>query len=568
MNRPFKFRHVNEIVGTFTVLAVAMLVAGIYFAGRAQGWFEGSFRINVVFDTPEGAFGLQEGAEVQVQNTPAGRVGKIYPNADGFMQTTVSIKNRFHPFITEDSVAKVKLRFAIAGDAFVDISPGTGPTIEEDGFITGVKDEEILDIISNAIGEMESIALPMLAEVQQMLQHVNTILAGITESQGTAGAMVFDPEAKANILATLGHTEQIAREAGSMMTNAVPALMARAERMTDTAESMLTNDVRRVMADLEAIQTEAALTLRESRRLIEGLQRHWLLRRYVPFDETSRLAIDSRGAAAVDGKALVETRTRLGEARRAVDHAAVGEAAYELGVLELLRGDTARALDLLAESKLALLQTGTAPVAALLLEARIMLDQGAHGAVESVLDAIEALPRGDRTEADTAQIELLRGRSRLAQDDLPGVQAALDAARRPVRRADLPILSAAREDLQAALLERRGDWRGAAEVRQRQADQLRAAGRFHDLAYALERKGHARRANGEVEEAGLAWLSAAASYLEQEAMTDAARCLAFARDAADASDNPLLRAGVDRFAARPAMRLTKSNERGAHVDDR
>ncbi len=547
MNRPFKFRHVNEIVGTFTMLAVAMLVAGIYFAGRAQGWFEGSFRLNIVFDTPEGAFGLQEGAEVQVQNTPAGRVGRIYPNADGFMQTTVSIKNRFHPFITEDSVAKVKLRFAIAGDAFVDISPGTGPMIEEEGFITGVKDEEILDIISNAIEGMEAIALPMLAEVQQMLEHVNTILAGITESQGVAGAMVFDPEVKANILATLGHTEQIAAEAGGMMTNAVPALMARAERMTETAESMLTNEVRRVMADLEAIQAEAALTLRESRRLIEGLQRHWLLRRYVPFDDTSRLAVDSRGAAAVDGKALVETRTRLGEARRAVDHAAVGEAAYELGVLELLRGDTMRAQDLLAESKLALLQTGTAPVAALLLEARIMLDQGAHGAVEGVLDAIEELPRGDRTEADTAQIELLRGWSRLEQDDLPGAQAALDAARRPARRANLPILSAAREDLQAALLERRGDWHGAAEVRQRQADQLRAAGLFLELAHAMERKGHARWENGQIEEAGFAWLSAAASYAEQEATADAARCLALARDAAEASDNPALRAAADRF---------------------
>ncbi len=544
MNRPFKFRHVNEIVGTFTLIAVAMLVAGIYFAGRAQGWFEGSFRIHIVFDSPEGSFGLQQGAEVQVQNTVAGRVGRIYPNEDGHMQTAVSIKNRFKPFITTDSVAKVKLRFAIAGDAFVDISRGTGAMIEDEAIIIGVKDEEILETVQNLISEFEAIAMPMLEEVQAMLVHVNAILTSVEESHGVAGAMVNDPEIKADITRMIANVEQLSGMSVALMDNEVPALLARVDRMAGQVESMLTNEVRQAVAELDPLLIESTLTLRESRRLLEGLQRHWLLRKYVPFEDTSRLAVDRRPAAGIDGKMVADARIRLGEARRAADAPAIARAAYELGVLELLREDHGQALQLLLEAKLALVEDGRPPVAPLLLEARIYLDLGAHGPAESMLDALEGVSRRERSHAETAQIELLRARLRLEQGDLPGAAAALEAARAPVRRADQKVLSAAREDLLADLLERREQWVDAIAARERQITLLREAGLFLELAYALDRKARVQMLAGDAEAAGFTWLRAASSFGEQDAADEVARCRALARQAARAAEHPLLQGAV------------------------
>ncbi len=63
MNAPFKFRYVNEIVGTFVLIIVALLVAGILLAGHAQDWFTPIHRYHVDFPA-EGSLGLQKGATV------------------------------------------------------------------------------------------------------------------------------------------------------------------------------------------------------------------------------------------------------------------------------------------------------------------------------------------------------------------------------------------------------------------------------------------------------------------------------------------------------------------------
>jgi hypothetical protein len=39
VSKPFKFRYVNEIVGLFVLVVLAAVIAGIFLAGREQGWF-------------------------------------------------------------------------------------------------------------------------------------------------------------------------------------------------------------------------------------------------------------------------------------------------------------------------------------------------------------------------------------------------------------------------------------------------------------------------------------------------------------------------------------------------
>ena len=77
MNKPFKFRYVNEIVGVFVLVVVAALIVGIILAGRAQEWFVPVHHL--VLDFPEeGSLGLQKGAEVQILGTPVGVVSSDF----------------------------------------------------------------------------------------------------------------------------------------------------------------------------------------------------------------------------------------------------------------------------------------------------------------------------------------------------------------------------------------------------------------------------------------------------------------------------------------------------------
>ena len=56
MSKPFKFRYASEIAGTFVALAVLLLVAGVFVAGKTQGWMEGTFTLKTTFETDEGSF--------------------------------------------------------------------------------------------------------------------------------------------------------------------------------------------------------------------------------------------------------------------------------------------------------------------------------------------------------------------------------------------------------------------------------------------------------------------------------------------------------------------------------
>jgi len=97
--RPFKFRFASEIAGSFVLLALFLVLAGIVFAAHYQGWFEGTFTLKTKFTTEEGSYGLQEGSEVRVRNAVAGKVGKIRPTADGGMELTFEIQKRFRRFV-------------------------------------------------------------------------------------------------------------------------------------------------------------------------------------------------------------------------------------------------------------------------------------------------------------------------------------------------------------------------------------------------------------------------------------------------------------------------------------
>ena len=52
-NQPFKFRHVNKFSGAFIFVSLAIIVAFIALAGRAQQWFVRTSEYRVVLVLPE-----------------------------------------------------------------------------------------------------------------------------------------------------------------------------------------------------------------------------------------------------------------------------------------------------------------------------------------------------------------------------------------------------------------------------------------------------------------------------------------------------------------------------------
>jgi len=227
MDTTFKFRFVNEITGLFVLLAVALLAAGIFMAGNAQGIFEKKFTLNVVFTSQEGSFGLKKGSEIKILNTPAGFVGQVEPTPDGAITAVFVIKERYHGFIRAGSRALVKKTLVITGDSYVEITVGdrTGPVVPAGGSIECVKDTEILEQASAMLEEIRAKAIPALDKLQLVL-------------------------------------------------NELPGLTIQAKQTLRQGEILMRDD-------LPGLTAQTQDTLRDTQILIRGLQRHWLLRKYI-----------------------------------------------------------------------------------------------------------------------------------------------------------------------------------------------------------------------------------------------------------------------------------------------
>jgi hypothetical protein len=548
MKREFKFRHADEIAGTLVICAVALFVLGVVLAGRSQGWFEGKFTLNIVFETQEGSFGLQEGAIVQVRNTVAGRVGKIMPTEGGLMGTTLILKERFHPFITKDSVAKVKKKFGVAGDSYVEIERGAdGSLVEDEDQIKCVKDEELMETAQKMLAELESTMLPMFEEIEKIVASAASIMSSVEKGEGIAGAVVGDSALRDDLTHIVAHLEGIAGEAeqaigqvGTMLTNEVDAVVGDVTVMADQARTLLTNDITRLASNMHGLQDEVGRTLKESRRLIMAVQRHWLFRKHVK-EDSGTVALVPATLCVVETEAVSRALEETLVAARAADEAGgVARNAYNLAVARLAVGDTKAAESLNTEARLAYRSAGETAAATYLLEAELSrLVREFDTAITLVKQAIDDLEDGSDKET-RVEAQILLATIYVDADDVKRAKEAMGRGERLNRRLELPQYAAALEGLRARVALKEGDEGAAAKAFTRQADHLREAGALKSMVDALHQAANVYANLGQSASAAEFYYRAASSLLAQDQTERAMDLLTHADSAAEAAGDTLL----------------------------
>ncbi len=293
MSKPFKFRYVNEIVGAFVLLVAAALVAAVILVGRAQGWFEPTHEVFTNFPD-EGAFGLQEGSEVVILGTRAGAVDRIVPQEDGGMQGVLEIKGRFYQYIRQDSVAWVKQKLGVGGDAYIEITRGTGPPLDPDApTIPCRKEEDLFEALKTQAEEVKGAIMPTIEQLrkalesytglandlrdpagplQQFLGRLNELAEGLEKGEGTMGELLKDPALSEKINALVTEFQTTVERGNDVLAD-----------VREASEELpgLARKADREMEKLPGLTDQAEQGLREAERLIEAIQRHWLIRPYV-----------------------------------------------------------------------------------------------------------------------------------------------------------------------------------------------------------------------------------------------------------------------------------------------
>lgn len=165
-----KFRYTNEVVGLFVLCALLVFVVALLYSGQVRKWFKPSETLKVVLPQ-QGLFGLTESSKVEILGTVAGEVTDIVIDPSQRMYADVRIDKEMVPFVRSDSKATIRKTFGIAGDAYLDISRGSGEPLDwSEAVITAESDRNTTESVGEIIDEMRSKIFPVIDDSHAAIQ--------------------------------------------------------------------------------------------------------------------------------------------------------------------------------------------------------------------------------------------------------------------------------------------------------------------------------------------------------------------------------------------------------------
>jgi phospholipid/cholesterol/gamma-HCH transport system substrate-binding protein len=313
MEKRFKFRHVNELTGLFVIAVVALVIAGLVFSGHSQRWFARKFAFDVLL--PEaGTSGLRRGDEVFILGVSAGLVDDIVVGDDGRMKAHVKIRRDFERFVRVDSRASIKKAFAVAGDSFMEIERGmAAPLPQRSPTITCLPSEDSLGRMEKMLASLSAEVIPVVKkaglgldewtklgadlqktgdQLKEFFARLDNLALGLEEGKGTAGKLLNENALADEAQKLLAQASQTLSQLQGMVTNLNLAAMdvqKGTARLPEIADAVA-NETK----DLPGLVEQTQTSMRELERLIEALQRHWLVRKYVNRTNPPPLRPESR----------------------------------------------------------------------------------------------------------------------------------------------------------------------------------------------------------------------------------------------------------------------------------
>jgi phospholipid/cholesterol/gamma-HCH transport system substrate-binding protein len=194
-------------VGLLVSAAALVLMLFLFFIGSEQKIFSRKNEYKVRLDTVSG---LAEGNPVRISGVTVGVVRDIYLPRDPKQKDvdiTLMVDRKYADRIRADSRARLKKLGLLAGDSYIDISPGSPrfEAVEPGSAIPAARQTNVDQLISS--GE------DLVDNLVQISYSMKNILARVDRGEGLIGELTSTPETKQRItetfLATLNKTNSI-----------------------------------------------------------------------------------------------------------------------------------------------------------------------------------------------------------------------------------------------------------------------------------------------------------------------------------------------------------------------
>ena len=309
MQKPFKFRFVNEISGAFVLVVAILLLAGIVVSGQIQGWFE-PHRVFEVTLPDIGTQGIRAGSEVRVVGSKAGTVTRVelrdkntkerfssIENVDPSsieMVAILEVRSKRVAFIGRDSKAILKFDLGGFGAPFFEISRGKGVRDPEDTKLELLVSGDVKEGLTGAVDQISAAVVPAVKEIrnssrkigeladeiklvatalsspegnlQSVLANVNEIMSSVEEGESPAGVLLKDKAAGGDLREAIASIKKTSEDLESVL-NQIGDLATKVQRGEGAAGALLADaqvekSLRDSLTSIESATAEIDDTLR------------------------------------------------------------------------------------------------------------------------------------------------------------------------------------------------------------------------------------------------------------------------------------------------------------------
>lgn len=287
--RLLRLRHTDEWVGALVVLALALFFGAIFEAGVLRRWLRPDLELRIVL--PQAGFGgLTAGADIDVLGTHGGSVREVVLNPNGELYALATIERQAEAFIKRDSTATIRLRYGVAGAAYVDVGRGAGmPMNWRYAVLTAAVEPNPADTITATLNKVTADLLPTLEHAQHAMAALDDIVGGIKAGQGSAGRLLSDDGLMRQAEDTVATLRAEIAQLGPILA-LVPGLLNQSRGVLANAQSIshdaaratpqlpgLTRSIADSASGLPALLTQAQATTAELGRLLTQLRGSWVL---------------------------------------------------------------------------------------------------------------------------------------------------------------------------------------------------------------------------------------------------------------------------------------------------
>jgi ABC-type transporter Mla subunit MlaD len=327
MAKPFKFRYVNQLAGTFVGAIALALIAGVILVGRAQKWFVEVRKVLVMLP-PEGSLGLKVGGEVRMFGVTVGTVDAIDPpNDQGRMLLHAHVEKGYAAFIRlaavgpsskqptsqptgpnepRGSQAIIHIPLAL-GDPFLEFTRGYGaPLPDEPTAPSFIAEQEsgTGDAITQLVADVRTHTLPATqvileqyaglamelrsqnGSLQHTLAHLDQVTANLGRTDSVVGRLTTDKVLADQLEASITKLSATVDDLHAVMadlqktSSGLPAISEQSRGMITQASTAIGN-VRDATAQLPGLLAQTQQSMMEANRLIKGMEALPLIRDHI-----------------------------------------------------------------------------------------------------------------------------------------------------------------------------------------------------------------------------------------------------------------------------------------------